>query len=114
MAVTLKVSAGVGEFIDSQEYCFGRTGWEVLASGKPLLQGFLFEDNQFEEMIGYPPPPMLPVKNERDVWKHLLFLADHPQDGVLIGEKAREWFETYNGAALATKWLEVLTDNSET
>jgi hypothetical protein len=89
---------------------WGGTGWETLASGKPLLQGFRFEEGEFADIYGYPPPPMLPVKAESDVLEHLLFVADHPEQAAEIGRLAREWFDTHNGIALAKKWLALVTD----
>jgi len=104
------VSVGVGEFMNTRGMIWGGTGWETLASGKPLLQSFNFEDGEFASIYGHPPPPMLPVKAEEDVLQHLLFAADHPEQAAEIGRRAREWFDTYNGIALAKKWLALLTD----
>ncbi|MBM3846366.1 MAG: glycosyltransferase family 4 protein [Verrucomicrobia bacterium] len=105
-----RVSVGVGEFMNPRCMIWGGTGWETLASGKPLLQGFRFEEGEFADFYGYPPPPMLPVKAESDVLEHLLFVADHPEQAAEIGRRARGWFDTYNGIALAKKWLALVTD----
>jgi hypothetical protein len=53
---------------------------------------------------------MLPVRTEEDLLKRLLFVADHTEQAAAIGERAREWFNTYNGIALAKKWLDLVTD----
>lgn len=113
MCIISRVSICCGEFYSYRKMLWGGAGWEVLASGKPLIQGFNFEEGEFNRIYGYPPPPMLPVRAEEDVLKHLLFVADHPEQAAQIGERAREWFNTYNGIALAKKWLELVTDPAE-
>lgn len=109
-----RVSVGVGEFIDSPNTIWGGTGWEVLASGKPLLQGFLFESEDFEEMMHYPEPPLLKVKSQDDVFNHLIDMASHPSKAREIGLASKEWFNKYNGANLAKKWIELLTNSQPT
>jgi len=53
---------------------------------------------------------MLPVKTESEVLEHLMFVAESPAEAAQIGARAREWFDTYNGVALAKKWLALLVD----
>jgi hypothetical protein len=103
-----KVSIGVGEFYNTPRTIWGGTGWETLASGKPLLQGFDFSENEFEMLFGIPPPPILKVKEQADVFKHLLFVVDNPIDAAEMGLRARQWFESYNGIGLAEKWLNLI------
>jgi len=103
-----RVSIVVGEFYDVPKMTWGGTGWEALASGKPLLQGFNFKDGEFEEIFGYPSPPMLSVRREKDILKHLLEITDHPEKIEEIGKGAREWFNHYNGIGLAKQWLNLL------
>jgi glycosyltransferase involved in cell wall biosynthesis len=105
-----RVSVGVGEFKNPRRMIWGGTGWETLASGKPLLQGFRFEDGEFADIYGCPPPPMLPVKADSDILEQLLFVADHPKRAADIGRRAREWFDTHNGIELAKKWLALVTE----
>jgi hypothetical protein len=102
------VSIGVGQFYDVPKIIWGGTGWENLASGRPLLQGYQFEDGEFEQLYGYPPPPMLPVRFQDDILKHLLDMADNPEKQEQIGKGAKEWFNRYNGIGLAKQWLELL------
>ena len=102
------VSIGVGEFYNVPKVIWGGTGWETLASGRPLLQGYQFEDGEFEQLYGYPPPPMLPVRFQDDILKHLLDMADNPEKQEQIGKGAKEWFNRYNGIGLAKQWLELL------
>jgi hypothetical protein len=103
------VSVGVGEFYDLPKMIWGGTGWEVLASHKPLLQGFNFKGGEYEQIFGYPPPPILPVQNQDDIFRHLVCMADHPEKREEIGHGAKEWFDRYNGIGLAKQWLEILT-----
>lgn len=98
---------GVGEFYSSN-VIWGGTGWEVLASGKPLLQGFRFKKGEFEAAYGYPPPPMLPVVSPDCILKHLIDMADHSDKREAIGKGGEEWFKQYNGIGLAKKWLDLL------
>ena len=98
----------VGEFHTNEDVIWGGTGWEVLASGKPLLQSFRFKDGAFESTFGYPAPPMLPVVGPNCIFKHLIDMADHPEKGVAIGKEAAKWFNQYNGIGLAKKWLELI------
>jgi glycosyltransferase involved in cell wall biosynthesis len=108
MWILARVSVGVGEFYDLPKILWGGTGWEALASGKPLLQGFNFEEGEFAQIYGYPPPPMLPVRNQEDILRHLLDMADYPEKREEIGRGAKEWFNRYNGIGLAKQWLEIL------
>lgn len=100
---------GVGEFYTDSNVVWGGTGWEILASGKPLLQGFNFRDGEFEKNFGHKPPPMLQVEKETDILEHLIKICDNPEIGVDIGKRAKEWFDCYGGIGLANKWLKLLT-----
>ena len=103
-----KVTLGVGEFIEAPRTLWGGTGWEILASGRPLLQGFFYEDGEFERLYGYPEPPLLKVRCQEDVIRHLLAMADNPEKAKRTGQESRDWFHRYNGNSLAIKWLEIL------
>jgi hypothetical protein len=107
-----KVSIGVGEFIESPRTIWGGTGWEVLASGKPLLQGFHFEKGEFQSLLGFPPPPMLSVRTEKEILEHMLFVINYPEAAAKIGESALQWFNTYNGIAITKKWAELISYTS--
>lgn len=93
-----------GEFYLDHGVIWGGTGWEVFSIGKPFLQGFRFEKIEFEEMYGYPPPPLLEVKCQDDIFKHLFELYNNPQNVIQIGIKAKDWFNKYNGIELANRW----------
>ena len=105
------VDVGVGEFIEIERTLWGGVGLEVLATGKPLIHGFLFKDGEYEAIYDHPEPPLLKVKSKEDVKMHLLdLLADHSK-AKAIGEASKAWFNTYNGQNLAGKWLDLL-DNT--
>lgn len=53
---------------------------------------------------------MLTVTTEENVLKHLLFVADHPEEAAEMGRRAREWFNKHNGIELAKKWLALVSD----
>ncbi len=103
-----RVDVGVGEFYDVPRILWGGTGWEALAVGRPLLQGFNFATGEYARIFGHPPPPMLPVRTQDDILVHLLDMADHPEKRAAIGRGAKTWFNRYNGSSLARQWLDLL------
>jgi hypothetical protein len=107
-----RVSIGVGEFYDVPRMLWGGTGWEAFASGKPLLQGFSFEAGEFEQIYGYPAPPMLAVRRREDVLHHLLDTADNGARREQIGQGGKQWFERYNGISLAKRWLDLMVTSA--
>jgi len=103
-----RVDVGVGEFYDVPRILWGGTGWEALAVGRPLLQGFNFSAGEYDQIFGHPPPPMLPVRTQDDILVHLLDMADYPEKKAAIGRGAKTWFNRYNGISLARQWLDLL------
>jgi glycosyltransferase involved in cell wall biosynthesis len=110
MIILSACDIGVGEFRKNKNMIWGGTGWEVLASGKPLLQSFTFENDYFETSFGYPPPPILDVKSPECVTRHLERMYANPDEMNDIGKASLNWFNTYNGIGLAKKWLDLLTN----
>lgn len=108
-----RVTIGCGEFYETEKTIWGGTGWEILASGKPLLQSFRFALEDFEKSFGHPPPPMLPVRSRDEVLQRLCFVADNLIEAKSIGEAAKLWFNKHNGINLAKKWLFYLQDSAE-
>lgn len=102
------VSIVCGEFYRHARTTWGGTGWEAFASGKPLLQGFNFEPDEFHRLFGHPAPPMLPVRVPEDVEAHLLESLDRPDLLRMIGQGALDWFDRHNGIGLARRWLDAL------
>jgi hypothetical protein len=108
MLMLSKIDVGVGEFYEIPNMIFGGTGYEVLASGKPLIQGFNFEFGGFEKIFSIPSPPLLQVKEFEDVYKHLVYLVNNRNSRENIGLKSKEWFDQHCGIDLAKKWVEIL------
>jgi hypothetical protein len=101
---------GVGEFVMQPGTLWGGTGWEVLASGRPLLHGFPFAEGAFENALGHPPPRLFKVREQPDVHACLLAAFDNPDRCKQMGSEANLWFKRYNGVGLAKTWLDLLTD----
>jgi hypothetical protein len=101
-----QVTIGVGEFIQSHGIMWGGTGWESLAYGKPLMQTFNFEKNEFINSYGFPPPPLLDVKDSNDIVNHLLTFSDNPRLTQIYKHDVLDWFNSYNGMGLARKWVD--------
>lgn len=103
-----EVSMVCGEFYRLPRVTWGGTGWEALAGGKPLLQGFNFQPGEFDRLFGYPAPPMLTVTAVDDIEGHLIEMIDQPRRRRQMGDDARDWFDRHNGIGLARTWLDVL------
>jgi len=104
---------GVGEFSNERGLIWGGTGWEVLASGRPLLQSLNFSHEEYEKYFGHEPPPILDAKSPEDITAHLIDMYRNKDKMRVIGEKSGEWFDKYNGIGLAKKWLELLSSQCE-
>lgn len=102
------VDIGVGQFSIEDGTIWGGTGWEVLASGKPLLQSFNFSHDEYVDYFGHTPPPICDVKSIDDIASHLQKFMDDKNFYHEIASKSKEWFDTYNGIGLARKWLNLL------
>jgi glycosyltransferase involved in cell wall biosynthesis len=107
-----RVTIGCGEFYDVPRMIWGGTGWEALAGGRPLLQGFNFAEGEFAQIYGYPPPPMLPVRKPEDIEARLLDVADQPEKAEQIGRAGLAWFHQHNGVNLAKNWLGLLSEDA--
>lgn len=110
MWLLTKVDVGVGEFYESRGMIWGGTGWEAMAMGRPLIQGFHFIDGEFKASFGYNEPPFLKVRGPDDVTRHLLYVMDDRVAGTRIGQASRSWFDTNNGMGLARKWLNLIEE----
>jgi hypothetical protein len=111
MFLLSKVNVGIGEFYELPETMFGGTGYEVLSAGLPLIQGFDFPNNSFSSYFNIPEPPLLPVKEEHDVFKHLVNLAKDANYRKNIGQESKKWFDQYCGIGLAEKWINIIRNN---
>lgn len=99
---------GVGEFYSDPGLLWGGTGWEVLASGRPLLQAFNFQDGEYFAAFRHEPPPILNAKSPEDVAAQLLNIYDSPEWGRKIGARSSVWFDKHGGIGLTRRWLEAL------
>lgn len=102
------VHVGVGEFIQIERTLWGGTGLEVMASAKPLIHGFLFEEGEYEALYGHKEPPLLKVKKPDDVKRHLLYLMNNKNEGRELGLACQRWFDLHNGKSLAKEWMNLL------
>ena len=111
--VFLSISnVGAGEFCCDEVKIWGGTGWEILGSGKPLLQSFHYSEQEYKAKFKSEPPPILNVKNRHDVTMHLTFLYENRHTCNQIGADSRDWFNKHNGLGLAKKWLELLDEKT--
>ena len=92
---------GVGEFYTDTGLLWGGTGWETLASGRPLLQAFNFPGRSFAEAFGHEPPPVLDARSPHDIAGHLLALQSSPEKGREMGLACAKWFDEHGGIGLA-------------
>mgnify|MGYP001545069594 CR=1 FL=1 len=99
---------GTGEFVTEHGCMWGGTAWETLASGKPLIQGLCFDENEFQSEFGFELPPMLAVKKEQDILNHLQDAVDAPEKMKQIGTQSHKWFNDNNGIGLAKKWINLI------
>jgi hypothetical protein len=106
------VDVGVGEFSTDRRTIWGGTGWEVLASGKPLLQSLNFTEGEYVENFGHPPPPILHVDSSDTIREHLCHASEAPSELQRVGDQSKKWFNEHNGIRLAVRWLEALTTAS--
>lgn len=113
MWIISKVDVGIGEFYELPNMLFGGTGYEVLASGKPLIQGFNFSEEEFSDMYKISYPPLLAVTKPEDVIRHLITIAHSPEIKLKIGSDSRKWFDRYCGIELAKQWLAILTKHEK-
>ncbi len=111
MALLAHADIGVGEFHIDPGIIWGGTGWEVLASGRPLLQSFNFTPAEFQSEFGHVPPPILDVKSPQDVARRLAEVYASADAQHEMGCAARKWFDQYGGVGLARRWLERLADD---
>ena len=102
------VNVGVGEFHTDPGILWGGTGWEVLASGKPLIQCFNFTPESYSTAFGHPPPPILDARSHRDVAHQLGVMYASEEGRERLGRESVDWFERYNGIGLAGQWLSLV------
>jgi len=100
--------AAFGQFLTTRTSIWGGVGWEILAAGKPFIQGHFFDSGEFEALYGVPEPPLLKVQEPEDVALRLAWLYANPQARLELASRTVDWNSRYQGHALAAKWLEML------
>ncbi|MFY7790999.1 MAG: hypothetical protein ACOVQB_08810 [Polynucleobacter sp.] len=103
-----KINIVAAEFITTPRTIWGGTGWEALAAGKPLINGFFFQKGEFFELFGHNPPPILAVRETKDIVRHLVVMYDNPMLCQSLGVESKVWFNNNNGINLAERWLKLL------
>lgn len=99
---------GIGEFYQTPRMIWGGTALEIMACGKPLIQGFVFEQGEYQAMYGNPPPPLCPVQAKEDLEHWLTQLGENSDLRKQVGDASQKWFNSYNGAGLARQWLSLI------
>ncbi|MFY9104356.1 glycosyltransferase [Aliarcobacter cryaerophilus] len=102
------IDIGVGEFYNIPKTVWGGTGWEIMASGKPMLQSFRFNKGEFKEITGYDEPKLLNVLKEEDIFTHLANFFEKKEEYVKLGKDLKDWFDKFNGLNLAKQWINIL------
>lgn len=103
-SIIQNVDVCLGEFITTTKTTFGSAGWEVLGSGKPLVNGFNFLPNEFYRVFKIPEPPVIKISNEHDLEKFFLSAISGKFDFNTLGDSSKEWFDSYNSHALVKLW----------
>lgn len=102
---------GVGEFYLTPHMAWGGVGWEIMACGKPLIQGFNFEEGEYTRLYGTPPPPLCAVSIPEQLNDWMLSLGQDKTLREQFGKECLDWFGANNGHGLARRWLELITEN---
>jgi len=102
------VDVGVGEFHVDPGIMWGGTGWEILASSKPLVQFFAFTQEAFNAEFGHPPPPLLHADSPESIARQLKIMSRDPAARDRIGSNSADWFNRHNGLSLARRWLDLI------
>lgn len=79
-----------------------------MACGRPVIQGFSYSPDEFEGIFGAKLPPVLAANTEEEIFNHLLYMADHPEERRILGNKSKDWFDRYNGLGLMRQWVKLL------
>ena len=106
MEILAACDIGIGEFYSVPLMIWGGAALEVMACGKPLIQGFNFGDGVYSALYGHPQPPLCPVRSQEDLTKWVVRLGESPLLREQLGRNVLKWFETYSGQGLARTWLE--------
>lgn len=103
-----RADLGIGEFYDIPGVLWGGTALEVMACGKPVIQGFSYTADHFSEIFEIPMPPILAAQSESEIYERLQEMARQPSRRESIGRASKAWFDGHNGRGLAKRWLSLL------
>lgn len=104
---------GIGQFYSVPLMLWGGTALEIMASGKPVIQGFKFDGAAYETIYRQPRPPLCQANSESEIEGWLKSLAESWEFRTDIGERSRQWFDEYGGVQLAKRWLDLLGGNEQ-
>jgi glycosyltransferase involved in cell wall biosynthesis len=108
MEIIAACDIGLSEFYLTPEMIWGGSALEVMACGKPLVQGFMFAPGRYQAKYGNSPPPLCPVETADDVERWLVQLGENVGLRQQMGDACLKWFNAYNGVGLAQQWLSVI------
>ena len=103
-----KCDVGIGEFYDIKNLTWGATAMEVMAMGKPVIQAYDYQDNEFLNHFGISPPPIVSARTEKEIFDKLSYLLNFSEKRYEISKKSKEWFNKNMGIELAKKWTSLL------
>ena len=82
----------------------GLSELQAMSCAKPVITSFRY-DNEYPT-----PPPHLQATNAEEIEQHLEYLYQHPEIGVVLGQKARAWILAHHSTQILTNKLEELYD----
>lgn len=103
MLLISSVDVCIGEFYELKNMLFGGTGYEVLASGKPFIQSFNFDESDFKHKFNTTFPPVLNANNTNEIFNHFINLYNNNDLRNSLGTRSAEWFNKNCGIDLANK-----------
>ena len=105
-------SVGIGEFYHD-DVMWGGTGWEILSQGKPLIQGYRKNSNQFKKEYGFEPPPIFAANSINSIYENLLELYDDSTLRKKSGQLSLDWYLKNNAHVAAKKIVDLLEQKSK-
>jgi hypothetical protein len=99
------VDIGFGEF---EGYMWGGCGWEFLASGVPFFHYSKLNEQEFQDKLNYPMPPIFNTKSPEEICEKLLYYSENKIELKKISQQMKDWFDLYGGIGLAKKWKSLI------
>ena len=105
----------IGEFYEQKHMMWGGTAWEAMAASKPLIHGFNYEDDEFQQQLKVQAPPFHKVRNSNSLTLQMLDLVrSNEQQLAAYGRENFNWFHAHNGKTAAREWIDLLVGDHET